>query len=346
MTTFINYQCSVCRKSKSIEEDNIRAIPTLCTITKGCNGMMIADGETTRTFNTDSNWFPRNAKVKVETQKSVVEKMSLMTSANGIISLGVLGESSAIALSPKITLVLNERSSSDFTFTEYEFKLPDDTKVISGRDRYGKTLRIGQSAIDDARVSVRVNGVVRSDFTLSNDSVVFNDFIPQGAVVGIQVYDEVESRIVRIELTRNDLVASVEALRNAWSNIKWVNFEQKDAVNHMWVYSGLVILDMNAEYQVVQVENTSIELESIFFLLSLAPHNHIDRIPNALVPVTSATTGYPINGIGMLSESLVLYINPPLKTETQSYLGKNEVWVTTQSGQESIKLKSTILGPL
>ena len=77
--TIQTYQCTICRRLKRAELDNVRAIPDQCTITKGCKGILNPVSGTPYVPPTKDlvDWYPRNKKPVIRVAEEEQPRVSI-----------------------------------------------------------------------------------------------------------------------------------------------------------------------------------------------------------------------------------------------------------------------------
>lgn len=356
MTTYIKYQCSVCRRNKDIERDPLRAAPNKCTITKGCAGILIAYDQTSIPVPVApivgaEDWYPRGqTKVQV-TPVASEETVSLATSENGALVMAVQADLES-SVPDFIDIELLQRRVESVATQDYTYRPTVNTTVFTGRDANGKILRIDSAAISDGRVEVRVNGVLSETAVLTTNTVTFPSNVSAGSVVSVRVQLEKETVERTLRLTRNSLQTPT-ASRGAWANVD--SFFRYDAgtFKRWWVYSVDTLTGLNVGK--IKVISTGTVLESML-LLAHAPFEGFDRYLDFIVPTEPLLDDFLLslemssNSL-IVSKSLVEEIYPPLRlTYSLSYVVEEERETVASSeivsDEENVLLKSTIiLGP-
>jgi len=305
MTTYVSYQCSVCRRTKDILQDNVRVQPNQCTITKGCRGLLYKIGETSIASPVDpvsglTDWYPRGERVTTPTSAPSEQKVSLSCSDNGALTLAILMTDAAAIAYPTLRLQLRQRLSADVPFVEYVFNLIADEQIVSGKDSTGKNLRFDQNAINDGRVQVLVNGVTRSsgagatDYQASPNVITFNTALDAGTVVVVSVFGIAPTTTQVLQFTANYSVINASSV-GSWSNIRWVDeYDPQTGLlrstngERWWLYtctalgdlsiaSLLNIVSVNDQTDDAVIPGVLGEIEHVRFLIANPPHGSTDR---------------------------------------------------------------------
>lgn len=334
MPTYITYQCTVCRRVQDKLKDDRRATPNYCTITKGCLGNLFPISEQESLTRTEpvaglDDWYPRGTVRATQSQSEVKSnQINLSSSSRGEISLALLLTSTEKdALGSTVNLTFEQRVIGNISFTQYVSKVTQaGVSTISGRDVNSKNIRFSQVAIDENRVSIRVNGVDRfpgtdpDEFTLSPDIVTFNEELPIGALVTITVYQEKSTIDKVITFTFNDFIVSdITQASNAWQNIRYVESLIDDASiegrARWWILtaSGTDIQQIPNGAKLRFISNSAGILEEDFsskvrFLLSLNPYQPIDRIKTFVVNGAAINKDFILTVSGA-SSSRKLYVD-------------------------------------
>lgn len=348
MTTYVSYQCSICRRTKDIIKDNLRATPNQCTITKGCAGSLYKIGETTNASPVLpvpglTNWYPRGETVTARAEAIAEEKVSLSCSNTGVLTLALLLTDAEAASNPSVKFVATQQLSADVPFTEYVYNLVAGTQIISGKDSLGKNLRFDQNAIDNNQIQVLVNGVARvqgddpQDYVATPNTITFNQSLDSGTVVSVSVFGTAPT--IQQTLTfiaNNTFIASDSS--GSWGNIRWVDEYDPDTGElrstgnkKWWLYSCTSITGLSA-FSLLRVsaikdssETTTLipgdigEFDAARFLLASPPHDSTDRYLNFYVDLNTLSEGYilstEITSVTELfaSTSALVNIYPPFQ---------------------------------
>ena len=302
MTNYVKYQCTVCRRTKDIAQDNTRVQLSACIITKGCQGSLWIVGDIKEPQQTESvsglvDWYPRgtNFSQNSDTEAGTVNTR-LSGGDNGILFLAIKESEPLILNNSKIKLVLSQKRFDDISKQQYRF-VGDGSSVLSGKDLTGKILRFNQAAIDESRVVVIVNGVRNTGFTLSLDTVNFQTASTPviGSNIEVSVYEEKESIIRELAFSLNNSSSTVSG---AWGNIRYVVDNNNDK---WWIYSSVEVngLPPTARFKVESINTESdvpllTNLQNARFLLASQPFAHVDRYLNFYVSVAKLAENYQL----------------------------------------------------
>lgn len=302
MNRYITYQCTVCRRTKDVERDNIRAIPSGCTITKGCVGSLFKVGDKGFANQTPpvagvTDWYPRGTSPQSETLKKDPEYVELSCSSSGALVLAVKMTDVQASLTPSLTMKIEQRRVEAIPFLQFTYRvLMEGVTVISGRDSQGKNLRIDSTAQAEGRLRVRVNGVISSDFSVNasiqSASIKFGTALPLQSVVDIIIFNEKEVEDKELEFVTNRTIA-VNDLSGAWGNVRWVDKVnpaiQTNNDERFWLYTctSTSKLPSVARIKVVGVYDNSSQLptDDILMLMASSPYSHVDRYLGVFVPL-------------------------------------------------------------
>jgi hypothetical protein len=310
MNRYITYQCTVCRRTKDVERDNLRAIPTGCTITKGCGGTLFKVGdkgfaEQTVPVAGVTDWHPRGTSPVSGMSVKSDELIKISNSSSGALVLAVKFTTAQATATSQIILKLEQRRVEAIPFTQFTFRVLTKTDRVSGRDSQGKNLRIDSTAEAEGRLLVRVNGVQRSikdvtgAGTLSATIELTQELEPQ-SVVDVIVFNEREVQEQELRFATNRTIA-VNDLSGAWGNVRFV-----DKVNPLidapfqeryWLYTCTSTSQIPASSRIRVVSLNGVEdipIEDAAFLLSSEPHTHVDRYVNLLIPLSVCQDGFNI----------------------------------------------------
>lgn len=322
MSIYTTFQCSVCRRTKDVLKDNVRAVPNQCTITKGCTGSLFKIGETPLPSSVApvaglTDWYARGKKATATPVAPAESPIVLSTSSSGVITLAIYQTDAQALARPALVLGLTQRSITDVEYQQYVFTVVGATTVVTGRDSTSKNLRFDQAAITEGRVFVRVNGVARfagtasSEFSLAPNIITFNSALPDGAVVDISVFLQKNTVKRQLAFNANYVTVDTTTAAGSWGNVRWVKEYDTttDALkpNKWWIYSctgldGIVSssrLIINGIYEddgVTPVLSAAqISSANIRFLLSSTPHENSDRYLNFYVAPEALVDGYALS---------------------------------------------------
>jgi hypothetical protein len=310
MSIYNIYTCTVCRRSKSILRDYIYAAPNSCSITKGCAGHLLLTGESTVPSSTPTvagitDWYPRGTSVHTAVATVTNNPVPLSTSSTGVVTLAVKMTDAETIANPTLIMYFSQRRVDEIPYTQYLFTLLIETLLINGKDITGKILRFNQTAIDEGRVIVRVNGVLQVNgvgMQLTPDKITF-DIGPIGTV-DVSVYTAQSTIPQSLTFTAN-ASSAVSLNAGAWGNVKYVN-KIDDAPGTAWhVYSstGVSSLPASARLQLINLNGKQFFIEAEFLLAS-DPFEHADRYLEFSIPIDKLTTGYNLNVIYGTSNQL------------------------------------------
>jgi len=371
MTTYVTYQCNLCRRKKDILQDNLRAIPTNCTITKGCLGSLSILGQTNtpKTTVADSqltDWYPRGT-VKTITELTSINVIPLSSSSTGVLTLAIKAAQSVISSHPSVVVKFIQRRVDDISYTLYQFSTTEVSNIVSGRDSNNKILRFNAQAIIDGRISVRVNGVLKEvgiDFTLTPDIITFTSPFVAGTSVEISVYTAKDTVSRELVFTSNTS-SSINVNSGAWGNIRWV-LDSND--EKWWIYSSedAISLPTSTRFKLDGVFDSTGTTEivsdysNVNFLLSANPYTNTDRYQNLFVNGVDIKEDFYLSTVQSeknelcIDENMIHEIFPPFSIIKSKVLA-NSSFVTadilTYTGNitDNIGVKITntkILGPL
>lgn len=298
------YKCTVCNKIKNVQDDPLRAIPNSCIITLGCTGTLnLFDTQGKPVIDSQSDWIARG---NIQSEQSTkTEEVSLMSvSSNGALTIAVKMDDAAgiIALNVKF----EQRRTESVKFTQFTFLPSSLTATISGKDTRGKTLRIDPSAFTEGRIKVKVDGVIREDFTVipgQNASIQFATSIPPSSLVDIFVYFEKEVQ-EKLLIFQPNFLLRANSLTGAWGNLKWIYLPDKTTKEETkyWLFTATSTASMLPssyarlveieEVHVAEEDNRIINVSDAEFLLAKKPFSHFDRYLFGTIPATSLNAAF------------------------------------------------------
>lgn len=354
MNSYLTYQCTVCRRTKDILRDDRRVIPTACTITKGCAGVLFKVGEKTVASPTPSipgviDWYPRTS--QPASQEPVVQDqlVPLSTSRSNALVVALRIPDPLALSASEITLLLEQRKVEAVSFQQFTFRPQVDSTEFTGRDSTGRNLRVDQSAIVNDRVTVRVNGVQVFNFTLSQFNLVFSSPVRAGSVVDVIVYAEKTTVEKVLTFSTNRSIVQ-NTTTGAWSNVRWMT--NGLTTEKWWLYTctSLGVLDRSSTAKIISVNRglTSIPLEDCLFLLASAPFSHIDRYIEFASKASLLGEDYNLQVSDerqvLTRRSLITDLYPPLKIEKASLtnddiIPENSGAIPTDSASSFLKNK-------
>ena len=300
MTNYVKYQCSICRRTKDIVQDNTRVQMSSCIITKGCQGSLwivedVKEQQSTEAVSGLIDWYPRGLSPSQESTVTQQPNVRLSNSDTGILFLAIRESDFLVLNNPRIKVVLSQKRFDDISKQQYRF-VSDGSSVISGKDITGRILRFNQAAIDEGRVYIIVNGVKVTSVDLVPDTVNFNvGSIPTiGSNIEVSVYEEKDSIIRELVFTLNN---SSSTVGGAWGNIRYTLDADSDK---WWIYSCSVVngLPPAARFKIeslVTESNTPLTIfDNARFLLSSPPYEGVDRYLNFYVDVLQLSETYSL----------------------------------------------------
>lgn len=353
-------------------------MPAHCTITKGCAGTLYKVGETATREQTApveglTDWFPRGQVSTSSPSFAVSPQASLSCSSTGALTLAIFSPGTHVLANPTINVVLKARLSADISSTEYEFIPATSTQIISGKDVNGKNLRFDQTAINEGRLSVVVNGVFRhasSDalgYSATPGVLTFNTPLLAGSIVGVTVFGQAPTETVSLAFTLNNSVINSSST-GAWGNIRWIDEYDKTTgllksvvSSHplWWLYTCNSIESLSAGAQVqlsgiMDTTNTTVlvpgtlgDFSVVRFLLAKPPYDSLDRYLNfyvdgqLLASDFSATSEVTSMVELLVSASSVSDIYPPFQLVSNTNLAASSfVTVDTFSTSDSVSIDS------
>ena len=383
-STYVSFQCSVCRRTKDILRDNFRAAPNHCNITKGCEGRLFKVGEKTipdivSPASGLTDWYPRGQTPIITEVTEIPAAIALTTSVNGALTLAIYQSDTDAALRQTLIARFTQRRTEDIKFNQFLFKTVTQTSIISGRDSSGKNLRFDQIAIDEGRVFVRVNGISRfqgsdlDEIVLTPNTVSFNSPIPAAATVDVSVSTEKGTLTRDILFTQNATGSVITS--GSWTNVRWVrehdNVTKQLKPNRWWLYTSENVSSITS--------GSSLKLDGIFesdsstllfaedslafvrFFLAASPYAAADRYLNLIVEANQLSSDFAISvttdsGIRLFADhNALIELYPPLTlvsatpSTSSSFITPDEFIGDTSipSDTSAIRLVGKkILGPL
>lgn len=365
MTTYVTYQCSICRRTKDIAQDNVRVLPDQCNITKGCRGSLYKVGETGIASSTPpvlglTNWYPRGQKLETTEAESEAKSITLSTSPTGVVTLALLMTDEEAQANPSVVLVAKQQLSADVPFTEYVYSVLVETAIISGKDTRGRNLRFSQSVIDNDQLQVLVNGVVRNqgdganDYVAAPNVITFNTALPVGSIVNVSVFGVAPTITQTLTFTANySFIASDTS--GAWGNIRWADEYDAETGSLIsttdnkkwWLYSctSLGALSSAALLKVTEIQNsdqtilipgTLGQFSESRFLLASPPYDNSDRYLNFYVDLETLASDFMLSSqvtttVELQADrSALVDIYPPLQLINNENLA-NSSYVTADT---------------
>lgn len=372
MANYVTYKCTVCRRTKDIIRDDVRALPNQCSITKACTGILYKEGEKTipDIVSPESgvqDWYPRGKKLEVKEASAEDVPVSLSCSSTGTVTLALKLTDAEAAYNQDINVNFVQTTPADIPYQQYLFRPTVDTTLVSGRDSQNKNLRFDQLAIDEKRVYVRVNGVPKVegvDITLTPNTVTFSSIVAQNSSIEISVYFKKITTERSLSFAANAFNVSAVG---AWGNIRWINrFNSSGAPDAAkWrVYTGRVSLAESAKLKLVNITDLNnveiVQPSSAIFLLASDPFENVDRYLNFIVSADDLTDGYDIHATKNSTSELAVASNtvaeiyPPLILKKSigiedSYMQPDTVTTTTSIATDDVANRlptNKIIGPI
>lgn len=317
MAIYSIMQCSVCRRTKDILQDNIHAAPNQCTITKGCSGFLFPTGETTNNTPTApveglTDWYPRGQK-PTAVPAQLAEQMVDMSCSNGgevTLALNISGTEANAHFS--IIALFEQQLTTTIPYSQYLFTVTAATPttatstLISGKDLAGKNLRFTTADATDRLVYVLINGIASFLGTTADgwslgaaNQIATNSVLPIGAAVTIAVYAAAPTVQIPLEFSLN---AASGSTVGSWTNIRWI--EEYDPVTGVikpykwWLYTCNTInalsssarlrlvgiyTDTTLTVPVLPLASAPADFSGIRFLLASPPYDNTDRYLNFFI---------------------------------------------------------------
>jgi hypothetical protein len=313
MNRYITYQCTVCRRTKDVERDDKRAIPSGCTITKGCVGTLFKIGdkayaEQTKSVAGVTDWYPRGTSPTKDAQQVTSDYVEMQVSSSGALVIAVKMTAAQANAIPEFTLKIQQRRVETIPFTQFIFRIfkietvtqpgqeDEVTTVVSGRDSQGRNLRIDSTAQSEGRLKVRVNGVERTDYIVTATGQASSISIPGElkleSVIDIIILSEKEVEEKELTFVTNRTIA-VNDLSGAWGNVRWVDrlnpLLSEPNEERFWLYTctSTAALPSSARIKIVGLYNGDVlfDPEWAVFLLASTPYSHVDRYLGLVIPL-------------------------------------------------------------
>jgi hypothetical protein len=378
MAIYQVFQCSVCRRIKNVLQDNIHAVPTQCTITKGCSGSLYVVGDTTMLQTTPpvaglTNWYPRGQKPVVTPAVVPVPPLSLSTSTGGDLTLAVYAPAPASGATVNLQQLITENIAyADYLFTVTSLtpKNHYGNTVISGRDSNGRNLLFSTETIAAGLVFVLVNGVQvlpgasANQYVLTANTITFNYGLAAGAVVNVSVYSQ-PTTIPRTLTFVPNTSFSPSVGPGSWGNVQFIE-EYDDSTgalkpNKWWLYTCTNIAEFATASDLLLVSitlgasPTPIDLTTARFLLSSQPHENVDRYLNFYVDPVVLSEGYALSSATAsiteiyAADTAVVELYPPFQLISSSFITADVITqvATVPTDPTLTRLAGTkIIGPV
>jgi hypothetical protein len=356
MTTYIKYQCSLCRRNKDIERDPLRVAPSKCTITKGCAGTLIAYDQTAVPESTlplagVEDWYPRGMKKTVSMKEKPVEYFEVSSSTTGSLTIAAQYDNES-DVPEFLEMILLQRRNENVAVQDHTYRVVNPQSVFSGRDSNGKILRFDSQAIAESRIQVRVNGVLSTTAVLTPNTVTFPTPITTGSIVSVRVQLEKDTVERTIKLMRNKNVAPT-ASRGSWANVDYVSRFDGAQFKKWWLFS----IDQLASLIVGKISVVSYgTVNPGMILLAHSPYESFDRYIEFIVPMERLIGQFHLSletskGARLLADKVSLNeLYPTLRLDSESFISPDGVKTSASSqimadgGAEFLK-SSKILGP-
>lgn len=326
MTTYIKYQCTVCRREKTLEQDTLRVTPNKCTITKACSGILQVTGTTVSPINLTpvagvEDWYADGSRTNSSNTASSEMAVGIATSEVGALVLAIKEQDEG-SLPSSIDVTFEQRRSENVKYSEYTYRPTSATTVFTGKDSSGKILRIDSAAIAEDRIQVRVNGVLTIDFTATTNTITLATPAPIGSVVIIRVQAEKETITRTVSFTRNSQQIPSVA-RGSWANVDLIRrFTNGVGYETWWIYS----IDSTNGFGVGKLRLVSIDSSrEAMFVLAHTPFTSFDRYLNFILPPENLMGDFPINVESstrdlIVDRSLVQEIYPPIRLQADAFI--------------------------
>lgn len=342
-------QCSVCRKVKYRNIDNVRAEPNLCTITEGCLGRLTII-KTLPKANSSTFKISDQNRNKIKAANEILD-VSLLNSFTGTLILANLASDAE----QKIIVKLEQAKNEEIKYQQFIFRNVESLTSVSGQDQNGKNLRFDQNAISENRISVKVDGVTR-DVSLTPNTVIFQSPVSANSVIDIFVYSEKTTINKELIFTPN----KIGNTNNAWNNVKHLQEITDSGLpnqTRMWVYSAsgaAIFTPAKSRIVSASYENgDDIPLSNLKFLLSSTPFGNVDRYLNLYVSADSLNNEFVI--ISSVANIVVDFkilseVFPPFRLDPVDSFFSPDTYITDSSLQTDSYLvriaSKKIIGPV
>ena len=353
MTTYVKYQCSLCRRLKDIEEDNVRVMPNKCIITKGCQGILtiLSKSSTTSPIIPEAglqDWYARGTVKVAKAIEPPPHPINIVTSSAGAL---VIALKDAQNLPDFIDVEIVQQRAEEVSYQEFVFK-PAALAAVLGKDVSGRILRFDELAIAEDRVIVRVNGI-QAFPALTPNALTFNSPLPQGSLVSIRVLLEKQIIERRIRMLKNSLQTS-GGFRGSWANIRTVNRYFYGTWSKWHVYSIDTLSTLG--FGQIMIKNVGFDTE-VMLLLAKKPYGGIDRCLDFIIDLDTVSSDFLMNRT--LPASLVIdkaFINeiyPPLSLAlNESFIEADKLSIASSAitvdlaSDTNSLVSSKIIGPI
>jgi hypothetical protein len=379
-SSYITYQCSICRRKKDVLRDDVRAFANHCIITKGCEGRLFKVGEKSipdivSTVSGLTDWYPRGQTPSIKAEVVAPSPIRLSCSSTGVVTLAIYQSDVDAAANQVLKMKLTQRRVEDISSVQYLFRPITSVTVVSGKDSTGKNMRFDQTAIDEGRVFVRVNGIPRfqgaeaDELVLTPNTITFNTAIDALSTVSVSVSQEKNTveRVLSFNLNASNAVSTNSG---SWGNVRWVR--EYDVTTKQlkplkwWIYSCPLITTIAASSTLrldgiyKEDETTPVlldtNLDKARFLLAASPYENTDRYINFMIPATEMHADFMLSAskesvLELFADaSAFTEVYPPLQLiNPSSYTSADVFTTTTTVPDDTASVRFTgerVLGPL
>lgn len=290
--TQATYRCTKCRRTKDIEIDNVHALLSHCTITKGCLGTLQKIGEV-ESFTADIrdgtglvDWFPRGQEFNPTPVQEPVKMFNLSNSSSGALCL-------AVPQTTQDEIVVEFERKTTFGVSTQEFikTIQVRSNTVSGRDNQNRIIRFEEDVILQNRIQVSLNGAQVTDFSVTTNSITFSQQLDVGTVVTIVVFGAVPVEKIRVNFTRHGKV-DFTPTPSAWSSVNAFDRISYSFPNgQTWSVFSSPNFSVSSDSE-LRVSST---VTNEVFLLSLDPFSSVDRLTNCVVKLSDLSgTDFPL----------------------------------------------------
>jgi hypothetical protein len=382
MTSYVVYQCSVCRRIKDIVANNTTAPINQCIITKGCSGILQPIADTSVLTPTPpvaglTDWYPRGSQPVTTPIAPPESLVDMSTSQLGGLTIAIWMSPSEASLNPNISVNFSQQILSDISYTEYQFNIITSTTVISGKDANGVNLRFSQAAINNNQLVVLVNGVAvlpgtnANQYVATPNIITFNTAVTAGSVVAISVFNSNPITNVSLVFQANySFLSSVTS--GAWANIRYLDeidpltgvskFGESGKYWYVFTCPNINELALNTTLLLnnvttlnssnIIVPDSVIGYANARFLMASPPFDNVDRYLNFYISCTDLNEVYLLQpqtsnvytNLSLLSDtSAMVELYPPFQLIYNSNLNDSSfVTADTFSYTDSVNVDTTI----
>jgi hypothetical protein len=261
-----------------------------------------------------TDWYPRGQKVTFTPIPTPNETVSLACNNSGAITIAIKMTAAEADANSTLKMKLIQTRVENVSSQTFLYKITTPTILVTGKDSTGKILRFNQQAIDEDRVFVRVDGVLRhagsnaTEYVLSPNSINFNIALNIGSTVDVAVYSEKGTIDRVLTFTQHD--ANVDNNYGAWSNIRYVDEYDSSmnlSVDKWWIYTCAEINSINYSSSirldgVFKIDETTAfridnALSDVRFLISAPAHENTDRYLNFYIDCVDLHTEFLITSV-------------------------------------------------